>query len=170
MHQGELSRRFGMPWLGIRLHNAMLLATLLIAARACDSFISLRGVVLDTDRKPVQGALVTVTWRGHSTSTLSDSVGHFNVHMPIPWFFDSDSSHLDACKPGVGYGGQSFPLNYSSKVELTLAPAGPHSSHGECHEAVSEGNAPRTCGTVALRHHLGEVARKLAECEEMTFL
>ena len=122
----------------------MFIAMLLIAARACDSFISLHGVVLNTDRQPVQGALVTLTWKGRSTSTLSDSAGHFNVHMPIPWFFDSDSSHLDACKPGVGYGGRSFPLNYSSKVELTVAPAGPHSSHGECHESASGGSAPLT--------------------------
>lgn len=131
----------------------MFVAMLLVAARACDSFIGLHGVVLNTARQPVQGALVTLTWKGHSTSTLSDSAGHFNVHMPIPWPFHSDSSYLDACKPGVGNVGRSFPLNYSSKVELTLAPAAPDSSHGDCHESASEGSAPRTGKNVALRHH-----------------
>jgi len=75
---------------------------------------------------------VTLSWGHWSRSRATDSAGKVDIGMMIGSSTSNDSSHVSACKAGIGYARKSFPLNYSAAVELTLVPASPDSSHGVC--------------------------------------
>ena len=106
---------------------------LVVTASGCDFFIDVTGHVVDQTQHPVEGAGVVLTWRHFVDSTTTDSAGRFRTRLPVYWYA-RDSSHVSACKAGVGYARQSLPMGDALDVKLALAAARPGSSHAECHD------------------------------------